>query len=103
MAYDSADVWANSGQFELDAQRRPSLVAGVPPDYFLRGRTVVGQSAVQLAGDEKGQLFLVVKKNRTLVPEMFDVIRIDHFRAFDSYYAIKYGEKRQETAFGARV
>lgn len=92
VAYDSADVWANSGQFELDAQRRPSWVAGVPPDYFSEDGQLWGNPLYNWQEMKKDNYSWWLKRIGHCA-EMFDVIRIDHFRAFDSYYAIKYGEK----------
>ena len=92
VAYDSADVWAHPELFDLTADRRPSWVAGVPPDYFsedgqLWGNPLYNWEALKSDG-YKWWLKRVEK-----CAELFDVLRIDHFRAFDSYYAIKYGEK----------
>ena len=91
VAYDSADVWAHSELFDLTSDRRPSWVAGVPPDYFsadgqLWGNPLYNWDALKADG-YKWWLKRVEKCS-----ELFDVLRIDHFRAFDSYYAIRYGE-----------
>ena len=96
VAYDSADVWAHSELFELTADRRPSWVAGVPPDYFsadgqLWGNPLYDWNAMKKEG-YKWWTMRVAK-----CAELFDVLRIDHFRAFDSYYAIKYGEPTART------
>ena len=92
VAYDSADVWAHSELFDLTPDRRPNWVAGVPPDYFsadgqLWGNPLYNWDALKKEG-YKWWLKRVEKCG-----ELFDVLRIDHFRAFDSYYSIKYGEK----------
>ncbi|MGN1040043.1 MAG: 4-alpha-glucanotransferase [Candidatus Fimimonas sp.] len=92
VAYDSADVWAHPELFELTADRRPSWVAGVPPDYFsadgqLWGNPLYNWEAMK-AENYRWWTMRVAK-----CAELFDVLRIDHFRAFDSYYAIAYGEK----------
>ena len=91
VAYDSADVWAHSELFDLTSDRRPNWVAGVPPDYFsadgqLWGNPLYNWDALKKTGYD-WWLKRVAK-----CAELFDVLRIDHFRAFDSYYAIKYGE-----------
>lgn len=91
VAYDSADVWAHSELFDLTEDRRPSWVAGVPPDYFsedgqLWGNPLYNWFAMELTG------FDWWTRRVGKCAELFDVLRIDHFRAFDSYYAIKYGE-----------
>lgn len=84
---DSLDVWSSREDFLLDEQWKPSYVAGVPPDYF----SVTGQrwgnpiyNWEKLA--EKRFSFWInrLKYSSTL----YDIIRIDHFRAFDSYWKI---------------
>lgn len=91
VAYDSADVWANSELFDLTSDRRPGWVAGVPPDYFsadgqLWGNPLYNWEKMKSTGYDWWM------KRVARCAELFDVLRIDHFRAFDSYYAIKYGE-----------
>ncbi len=92
VSYDSSDVWANPKLFELTADRRPSFVAGVPPDYFsadgqLWGNPLYNWDVMKKSG------YAWWKARVKKCEELFDVLRIDHFRAFDSYYAIRYGEK----------
>lgn len=91
VAYDSADVWAHPQLFDLTQDRRPSWVAGVPPDYFsqdgqLWGNPLYNWDALRRTDYQWWQ------KRVAKCAQLFDVLRIDHFRAFDSYYAIKYGE-----------
>ena len=87
VAYDSADVWANRKQFLLDPEGRPSVVAGVPPDYFSAtgqrwGNPLYDWPAMAADGYRwwrdrlRGQLAL------------FDLVRIDHFRGFEAYWEI---------------
>ena len=92
VSYDSADVWAHPELFQLTDDRRPSWVAGVPPDYFsadgqLWGNPLYDWKAMK-ADNYDWWHERVVK-----CAELFDVLRIDHFRAFDSYYAIRHGEQ----------
>lgn len=91
VAYDSADVWAHSELFDLTKDRRPSWVAGVPPDYFSADGQLWGNPLYDWDAMKK-QRYDWWLRRVTKCSEMFDVLRIDHFRAFDSYYAIKYGE-----------
>ena len=83
MNYDSADVWANSKIFKLDHDRKPYVVAGVPPDYFSEtgqrwGNPVYNWDVLR---DTKFQWwFDRVKHNLSC----FDMVRIDHFRGFFS-------------------
>lgn len=91
VAYDSADVWAHSELFDLTADRRPSWVAGVPPDYFSADGQLWGNPLYDWDAMKKEGYNWWTKRVGKCA-ELFDVLRIDHFRAFDSYYAIKYGE-----------
>lgn len=91
VAYDSADVWAHSELFELTSDRRPSWVAGVPPDYFSADGQLWGNPLYNWDAMKKDGYDWWTKRVGKCA-ELFDVLRIDHFRAFDSYYAIRYGE-----------
>ena len=91
VAYDSADVWAHSELFDLTSDRRPNWVAGVPPDYFSADGQLWGNPLYDWDAMKKDKYQWWTKRVGKCA-ELFDVLRIDHFRAFDSYYAIKYGE-----------
>ena len=91
VSYDSADVWAHPELFDLTEDRRPSWVAGVPPDYFSEDGQLWGNPLYDW-DEMKKDNFDWWTKRVGKCSELFDVLRIDHFRAFDSYYAIKYGE-----------
>lgn len=92
VAYDSADVWAHSELFQLTSDRRPSWVAGVPPDYFSADGQLWGNPLYDWKA-MKSTNYDWWNRRVAKCAELFDVLRIDHFRAFDSYYCIKYGEK----------
>jgi 4-alpha-glucanotransferase len=86
-AHDSADVWARPDLFELDADGCPTVVAGVPPDYF----SVTGQRWGNPlyrwpAHEAEGFAWWQSRLRKTL--EMVDVVRIDHFRGFAAYWEI---------------
>ncbi|MCM1546051.1 MAG: 4-alpha-glucanotransferase [Clostridiales bacterium] len=90
VAYDSSDIWARSELFQLDEDLKPVKVAGVPPDYFskhgqLWGNPLYNWDAVR-AENYDWWIDRIAKAK-----EMYDVIRIDHFRGFDRYYAIPAG------------
>lgn len=90
VAYDSSDIWARSELFQLDEDLKPVSVAGVPPDYFskhgqLWGNPLYNWDAVR-AENYEWWLNRIAKAK-----EMYDVIRIDHFRGFDRYYSIPAG------------
>ena len=89
---DSADVWTNRELFLLDTNGKPTKVAGVPPDYFsetgqLWGNPLYNWKAMKADG------YLWWLERFKKAAQLYDTIRIDHFRAFDTYYAIPYGEK----------
>ncbi len=84
---DSLDVWANRDKFLLGADGQPSFVAGVPPDYF----SATGQRWGNPIYDweklaEEDFAFWLNRIGYTA--QLFDIIRIDHFRAFDTYWKI---------------
>jgi 4-alpha-glucanotransferase len=92
---DSADVWANPELFYLDAERRPTVVAGVPPDYFsatgqLWGNPLYNWEAVARAG----YAWWVARMRATL--ELVDVVRLDHFRGFEAYWEVPAGQPTAE-------
>jgi 4-alpha-glucanotransferase len=91
VAHDSADVWAERDLFELDADGSPSVVSGVPPDYFSATGQRWGNPLYRW--DElirRGYDWWIQRFRRTL--EMVDIVRIDHFRGFESYWEIDAAE-----------
>lgn len=87
VSYDSADVWTNPDIFELDEQRRPIRVSGVPPDYFSAvgqrwGNPLYKWSLLQ----ERGFDWWVARIRRALT--LNDLIRLDHFRGFEAFWSI---------------
>lgn len=95
VAYDSADVWSNQDLFDLDGEGRPRVVAGVPPDYFSPTGQLWGNPIYRwdrLA--ESGYKWWIDRLSAQL--RLFDVIRIDHFRGFASYWEVDAGESTAE-------
>ena len=90
--WNSSDVWADPDLFLLDERHRPSLVAGVPPDYFCADGQLWGNPLYDWERMEKDG-FSWWKERISFMTELFDGVRIDHFRAFESYYAIDASEK----------
>lgn len=91
VAMDSADVWANPEYFLLDENNQPIEVAGCPPDAFSEDGQLWGNPLYRwdvLAQTGYDWWLRRVKAGF----EMYDTIRIDHFRGLESYYAIPYGE-----------
>jgi 4-alpha-glucanotransferase len=98
VAYDSADVWAHPELFELDEGLRPTVVSGVPPDYFSSTGQRWGNPLFRWDVLEKtGYRWWIERFRRTLA--MVDVVRIDHFRGFESYWEVP---AEEETAMHGR-
>ncbi len=92
VAMDSADVWANRGLFLLDSKGYPTVVAGVPPDYFSATGQLWGNPLYDWKAMEKDGYAWWVDRVRGQL-RLVDRIRIDHFRGFEQFYAIPYGSK----------
>ncbi len=93
---DSADVWAHPELFQLDDSRRPSAVAGCPPDGFSATGQLWGNPLYNWdVNKETGYDWWIRRIQKCT--EMYDVIRIDHFRGFDEYFSIPAAD---ETAAG---
>lgn len=90
VAYDSADVWAHPEIFCLDKDLRPVEVAGVPPDYFSENGQLWGNPLYRWNVQKKdGFSWWHERLQKQL--QYFDKIRIDHFRAFESFYCVPQG------------
>ncbi|TKG95512.1 4-alpha-glucanotransferase [Puteibacter caeruleilacunae] len=87
VALDSADVWANQKLFMLDKHNKPTLVGGVPPDYFSEDGQLWGNPVYNWKKLKKHNYdWWIARLHFNL--RMFDLIRIDHFRGFESFWAI---------------
>jgi 4-alpha-glucanotransferase len=87
IAHDSADVWAHRELFYLDDDGRPTVVAGVPPDYFSKTGQRWGNPIYRwdvLAED--GYAWWVERVRQAL--QLEDILRLDHFRGFEAYWEI---------------
>lgn len=90
VAFDSADVWANQKLFRLDAKGFPTVVAGVPPDYFSETGQLWGNPLYDWKQHEKtGFAWWTARIRKTLAD--VDILRIDHFRGFETYWEIPFG------------
>lgn len=89
VAMDSADTWANPQVFWLDEDQQPVCVAGCPPDYFSATGQLWGNPLYDWNYLKKTNYAWWFKRIKA-ASKLFDITRIDHFRAFDSYYAIPY-------------
>ena len=92
VALDSADVWANPQLFQLDENNLPTEVAGCPPDAFSADGQLWGNPLYRWDVMKKdGYAWWMERIKANL--SMYDVLRIDHFRGLESYYAIPYGDE----------
>ena len=89
---DSADVWSQSWYFQLDEQRRPEAVAGVPPDYFSADGQLWGNPLYDWDRMKEDGYRWWIGRLRAAT-QLYDVVRIDHFRGLESYWAVPYGEE----------
>lgn len=95
VALDSADVWANKELFQLDENGYPTAVAGCPPDSFSATGQLWGNPLYDWEYHKKTKYQWWVKRMQHCA-KIYDVVRIDHFRGFDEYYSIPYGEETAE-------
>lgn len=92
VAYDSVDVWVNPSDFLLDEGYRPTVVAGVPPDYFSADGQLWGNPIYDYE-KMKADGFTFWKRRVAHARKLYDLVRIDHFRGLDRYYAVPYGSE----------
>jgi 4-alpha-glucanotransferase len=92
VGYDSADVWAHQELFKLKKNKLPKAVAGVPPDYFSKTGQLWGMPVFDWKQlKKKNYHWWMHRINHNL--EMFDLVRLDHFRAFSAFWEVKASEK----------
>ena len=92
VAMDSADIWAEPEMFQLDSRGFPTEVSGVPPDYFTADGQLWGNPLYNYEAMERAGFGWWIRRVGG-AERLFDVIRIDHFRGFESYWSVPYGEK----------
>ncbi|NKB23379.1 MAG: 4-alpha-glucanotransferase [Kiritimatiellae bacterium] len=92
VAHDSADVWSNPHLFFLDHRRYPTVVGGVPPDYFSKTGQRWGNPLYDWTVHEKTRFLWWTQRLRKSL-ERVDILRINHFRGFESYWEIPANQK----------
>lgn len=90
VALDSADVWAEPEMFQLDSDNLPLEVSGVPPDYFNGEGQLWGNPLYNYKRMAEDGFSWWIRRIGG-AKKLYDVIRIDHFRGFESYWAVPYG------------
>ncbi len=95
IAYDSADAWAHPELFFLGEDSLPTVVAGVPPDYFSATGQLWGNPLYRWDVHKKSGYTWWLGRFRSVL-NFVDVVRLDHFRGFAGYYEIPYGAPTAE-------
>ncbi len=95
VAFDSADTWANPELFQFTKEGLPKGVAGCPPDAFSETGQLWGNPLYDWKYHKKTGYEWWIKRLAHCY-QLYDVVRIDHFRGFDEYYAIPYGDSTAE-------
>lgn len=97
---DGADVWGCPEAFQLDKESRVTAVAGCPPDSFSKEGQLWGNPLYNWSYHRKsGYIWWIRRFEKCL--ELYDIIRIDHFRGFDEYYSIPAGNQTETAEYGA--
>ena len=91
-ALDSVEAWSDHKLFEFDRKRRPIAVAGCPPDDFSPTGQLWGNPLYNWEYHKKTGYKWWIERIRT-ASELYDIVRIDHFRGFESYYTIPFGNE----------
>lgn len=95
IAYDSADAWANPELFFLDEESKPTVVAGVPPDYFSATGQLWGNPLYKWSAHKKTGYAWWIRRFHSVL-NLVDIVRLDHFRGFAGYYEIPFGHPTAE-------
>lgn len=95
VAFDSADTWANPKLFQLDKEGRPIGVAGCPPDCFSETGQLWGNPLYDWSYHKKTGYAWWMQRIAYCY-QLYDVLRIDHFRGFDEYWFVPYGDPTAE-------
>ncbi|MDR1458212.1 MAG: 4-alpha-glucanotransferase [Puniceicoccales bacterium] len=95
---DSADVWSNRQIFMFDNENRPTQVAGVPPDYFSEFGQLWGNPLYNWQDSKKMNYKWWMKRLERNF-ELYDVIRLDHFRGFYNFWAVAFGSETAQNGY----
>ena len=95
IAYDSADAWANPDLFFLDEKSLPTVVAGVPPDYFSATGQLWGNPLYKWSAHRETNYEWWIQRFHSVL-NLVDIVRLDHFRGFAGYYEIPFGNPTAE-------
>jgi 4-alpha-glucanotransferase len=101
-APDSADIWANRELFLLDRDGKPTVVSGVPPDYFAATGQLWGNPLYDWDEMARQGFRFWIQRIRSAC-RMFDIVRIDHFRGFEACWSVRAGERTAERGEWVKV
>ena len=90
--YDSVEVWVNPDLFRLNEAMEPEAVAGCPPDAFSEDGQLWGNPLYRWEAHKKDGFSWWLQR-LSAAGELFDVVRLDHFRGFEAYWSVPYGDK----------
>lgn len=91
-ALDSSDVWANTILFQLEPDGMPTATAGCPPDAFSADGQLWGNPLYNWKKMKSGEFVWWIRRVK-ISCKLYDIIRLDHFRGFESYFSIPYGDE----------
>lgn len=92
VAFDGADSWASPELFQFDEERKPVKVAGCPPDAFSADGQLWGNPLYDWDYHERTEYQWWIRRLEHCF-RLYDVVRVDHFRGFDEYYTIPFGDR----------
>lgn len=92
VALDSADVWANQELFQFEEDGTPMKVAGCPPDAFSKEGQLWGNPLYRWEYHKQTKYAWWIQRMKASL-KRYDIVRIDHFRGFDEYYAVPFGDR----------
>lgn len=95
VSYDSVEAWATPELFQFDKNKKPQAVAGCPPDDFAATGQLWGNPLYDWEYHKKTGYKWWIERLK-FSASVYDIVRIDHFRGFESYYSIPYGNKTAE-------
>jgi 4-alpha-glucanotransferase len=95
VAYDSADAWSHAELFFIDNNGQPTVVAGVPPDYFSPTGQLWGNPLYHWEAHKKTGFAWWIQRMQAAL-KIFDIIRLDHFRGFAGYWEVPFGKPTAE-------
>jgi len=92
VSFDSSDAWGNTEIFDFDENNNPKNIAGVPPDYFSSTGQLWGNPLYNWKKLEENNFQWWILRFKKML-EIFDIIRVDHFRGFEAFWSVPFGSE----------